>query len=301
MGKGMTNTTMGSLREVQKLDKRILEVKAVLAVFDDRLAETEEDALAFESELSQLTTRLAQMNADARQLERSADDKRARTKKMNQRLNRVSNLREESAVQTELELIKRAIEGDEQEALQLIEQIYKSEVASQELEASAQEARAKVVPQQEELIAHRQDFTQRMEMFQGRRTNILQHVDSAERRVYDAFHKSGRGIVVAPLLEDGACGHCFGVIPLQIQNEIRRNEGLTRCENCGVMLTTEPELVLEEEVEIPVELPQVDQGGEEATVLDESPADGEEASLEVADEESTGTGKDGENSEAKQE
>ncbi len=297
----MTNTTMGSLREVQKLDKRIREIKAALAVFDDRLAETEEAALAFESELSQLTGRLAQMNADARQLERSADDKRARTKKMNQRLNRVSNLREEAAVQTELELIKRSIEGDEQEALQLIEQIYKSELASQALEASAQEARTQVVPQQEELIAQRQDFTQRMEMFQGRRTTILQYVGSAERRVYDAFHKSGRRISVAPLLEDGACGHCFGVIPLQIQNEIRRSGGLTRCENCGVMLTIEPEPVLDEEVEIPVEIPQADQGGEEATALDESLADGEEASLEVADEESMGTGKGVENSEAKQE
>lgn len=297
----MTNTTMGSLREVQILDKRIGEIKAALAVFDDRLAETEETALAFESKLSKLTGRLAQMNADARQLERSADDKRARTTKMNQRLNRVSNLREEAAVQTELGLIKRAIEGDEQEALQLIEQIYKSELASQELEASAQEARTKVVPEQEELIAQRQDFTRRMEMFQGRRTNILQYVGNAERRVYDAFHKSARGIVVAPLLEDGACGHCFGVIPLQLQNEIRRGEGLTRCENCGVMLTTEPEPVLDEEVEIPVEFPQADQGGEEATALYESPADGEEASLEVADEESTGTGKGGENSEAKQE
>ena len=292
---------MGSLREVQKLDERLREINDALAVLDDRLAEVEEPALGFESELSQLTERLAQMNSDARQLERSADDKRARAQKMDQRLNRVSNLREEAAVQTELELIKRAIEGDEQEALQLIEQIERSELASQELETSANEARTGVVSQQEALLTQRQDYTQRMETFRGRRTDILRHVGDAERRVYDAFHQSGRETVVAPLLEDGACGHCFGVIPLQLQNEIRRSEGLIRCENCGVILTTEPEPVLDEEIEIPVELPQADQGGEETAASDQSPADGEEASLEAADEESTGPGEGEENSEAKQE
>ena len=265
---------MGSLREVQKLDERLREIKDALAVLDDRLAEVEEPALGFESELSQLTERLAQMNSDARQLERSADAKRARAQKMDQRLNRVSNLREEAAVQTELELIKRAIEGDEQEALQLIEQIERSELASQELETSAHEARTGIVPQQEALLAQWQNCTQRMETFQRRRTDILRHVGDAEHRVYNAFHQSGRKIVVAPLLEDGACGHCFGVIPLQLQNEIRRSEGLIRCENCGVILTTEPEPVLDEEIEIPVELPQADQGGAEIAASDEFPADG---------------------------
>ena len=95
----MTNTLMGSLREVQKLDERIHEIGCALSVFDERMAEVEEPALALESELSQLTGRLTQMRTDAQSLERSADAKRVRTEKMDQRLNRVSNLREEAAVQ----------------------------------------------------------------------------------------------------------------------------------------------------------------------------------------------------------
>jgi len=44
---------------------------------------------------------------------------------------------------------------------------------------------------------------------------------------------------VADLTEDGACGHCFGMVPLQLRNEVRHGRGLIRCEGCGVILTAQ--------------------------------------------------------------
>jgi predicted nucleic acid-binding Zn-ribbon protein len=266
----MTNTMMGSLREVQKLDERIREIGCALTVFDEKIAEVEEPALALESELSQLMGRLTQMRTDARSLERSAEDKRARADKMDQRLNRVSNLREEAAV----------------EALQMLEQIHRSETAAEALEAAATSARAEVGPQREVLLGEREAYSVRMETFTTRREDILQHVGDAERKVYDSFHQSGRPVIVSALLDDGACGNCFGLIPLQLQNEIRRNERLIRCENCGVILTVEPEPVLEGDVLIPVELPKpgveaVEASEDEAAEAEDSEDDGVDASLLV--------------------
>jgi predicted nucleic acid-binding Zn-ribbon protein len=43
-------------------------------------------------------------------------------------------------------------------------------------------------------------------------------------------------MVVAPLTDEGACGHCFNILPLQEQSEIRRGDKLRRCEACGVIL-----------------------------------------------------------------
>lgn len=279
----MTSTTMGSLREVQKLDERIGELREALATFDEKLAEVEEPALALEAELSQVSDRLAQMRTDVRRLERAADDKRARAEKMDQRLTRVSNLREEAAVQTELDLIRRAIEGDEQEALQLIDQISRTERAVEELEEAATEAREEVEPRQRALVEDRQTYIDRVEAFQDRRTEVLAEMGAAERRVYEAFHQSGRSIVVASLLEDGACGHCFGVIPLQLQNEIRRGEGLIRCENCGVILTAEPEPVLPDELSSPLEPPTF---GEVEVEVEES----DETDVEISSEDATDPG-----------
>jgi len=248
----MTNTTMGALREVQKLDERIREIRAAVSAFDERLAEVEEPALLAEKELAQLQERLTQMKADARRLERAADDKRERGVKMDQRLTRVSNLREEAAARTELDLIRRAIEIDEQEALHLIDQIRRLELAEEELQERTASARAEAESSQAALVAERSGFEGRMNELQARRDEVLSSVTPMERRVYDAFHQSGRMVVVAALHEDGACGHCFGVVPLQVQNEIRQSGTLVRCEACGVILTTEPPPELDPALDTPL-------------------------------------------------
>ncbi len=251
----MAHTRMGSLREIQALDDRIREADGALATFDDRLAEAEEPALALERELAKLKTRVTQMRQDERRLERAADDKRARAERLELRLNRVTNLRQEAAVHTELDLIRRAVDGDEHEALHLLDQIRRSESTLEELEAAAAAARAKVAPQQASLLGQRAGFEERRAAFLARREAILEDVGDEERRVYEAFFHAGQHVIVAALLDDGACGNCFGIIPLQLQNDIRRSAGLIRCEGCGVILTTEPEPVLDEEVQSPVEIP----------------------------------------------
>ena len=251
----MARTTMGSLREVQALDDRMREADRVLATFDERLAEAEEPALRLESDLGKLKARIAQMRQDERRLERAADDKRARAGRLELRLNRVTNLREEAAVQTELDLIRRAIDGDEHEALHLLDQIRRSESNLQQLEASAAATRAEVAPQQDSLRAQRAGFEERKVAFRARRELLLDQLRDAERRIYDAFIRAGQHVIVAALLDDGACGNCFGIIPLQLQNDIRRSGGLIRCEGCGVILTTEPEPDLDEELRSPVRIP----------------------------------------------
>ncbi len=240
-GSGMTKTMMGSLRELQKIDEEVRTLRSEIEAFDPRLAEVEEPALRLEAEFTKNRARLDQMRTDARRLERGAEDKRARAKRLDERLTQVSNLREEAAVRTELDLIRRAIEAEEQEAMTLLEQVGRSEVALEELEEATLAARAEVEPNQEAMLAQRGDLKDRLSLLQSRRNVLLEALGDAERRVYESFHGSGRKVVVATLTEDGACGACYGMVPLQLQNEIRRGSALLRCEACGVILTAEPE------------------------------------------------------------
>ena len=63
----MTTSTMGSLRELQSLDRRIRDLNAEIAEFDPQLAEVEDPALRLEGELEQLHRRLEQMREDEQQ------------------------------------------------------------------------------------------------------------------------------------------------------------------------------------------------------------------------------------------
>jgi predicted nucleic acid-binding Zn-ribbon protein len=84
-----------------------------------------------------------------------------------------------------------------------------------------------VGPRQEALLAARRSSGTLAEL-RVRRDAVLELLSSAERRVYESFHASGRPVVVAVLTEDGACGNCFNMVPLQLQNEIRGGAAMAR-------------------------------------------------------------------------
>lgn len=233
----MTEQRGTDLKELQKLDTRIAEARQRIADFDPRLAQAEEPALRLESDLGTARTRLQELKLEERRLELSAEEKRTRRKKLDERLGSVRNLREEAAVSAELEMVKRAVQNDEQEMLALIDQLRKIEERTSELEKSFKEASEMAGPQRDALLAERAEAERGLEALRAERARFIGNVNAAELKVYDAIRAGGRHVAVADLTEDGACGHCFGMVPLQLRNEIRHGRGLNRCEGCGVILT----------------------------------------------------------------
>jgi len=233
----MTEQRGTDLKDLQKLDNRIAESRQRIAAFDPQLAEVEEPALRLEAELGTTRTRLQELKLEERRIELSAEEKRTRRKKLDERLGSVRNLREEAAVSAELEMVKRAVQNDEQEMLTLIDQLRKQEDRSAELEKSFKEASELVGPKRDALLAERAEAQAELESLRAERARFIGSVNAAELKVYDAIRAGGRQIAVADLTHDGACGHCYGMVPLQLRNEIRHGRGLIRCEACGVILT----------------------------------------------------------------
>lgn len=232
----MTEQRRKDLKELQKLDIRIQEAKQRISDFDPLLEEVEKPALTLESDLGTTRTRLQEMKLEERRLELGTEEKRTR-QRLEERLGSVRNLREEAAVSAELEMVKRSLQNDEQEALTLMDQLRKMEERSSELEAAYAEAKELVEPKRDELLAQRSAAQQEFEAMREERGRFAAAMDPKELKVYDAIRSGGRSIAVASLTRDGACGHCFGMVPLQLRNEIAHSEGLHRCESCGVILT----------------------------------------------------------------
>jgi predicted nucleic acid-binding Zn-ribbon protein len=243
----MTEQTRSALRELQRLDLEIEEARARVASFEPLLEEVEEPALALEGEVGTTRQRLQEMRVEERRLEVTAQEKRNRVKKLEERLLQVRNVREEAAVSAELDLVRQALEGDEQEALSLLDQIRKLELRLEEQDSALTRARADVEPRRQELLAQLESARDSLQAAEVKRKGFAGSVVDSELRVYESIRVGGRRRAVATLTPDGACGHCFSMVPLQIQNEIRHGASLIRCEACGVILAA----------------PHVDEDGEE--------------------------------------
>lgn len=237
----MTQQRRTALKELQKLDVRIQAALQEIREFDPVFEEIEQPALVLESELGTARNRLKEMRLEERRLEVTSLEKRERLKKLEERLGSVRNLREEAAVSAELDMVRRSLESDEGEAINLIDSVRKGEERVEELEAGYAEAIAIVEPRRDELLKKREATRAAVKSLEGERSAFTDNMNPNELKVYNAIRGNGARAAVADLTVDGACGHCFGMVPLQHQIEIRHGETMIRCEACGVILAAPEE------------------------------------------------------------
>jgi predicted nucleic acid-binding Zn-ribbon protein len=232
----MTEQTRTALKELQDMDRGIQAVKERIARLETDIVEVDAPARELEEEVENTRKRLKEMRVDERRLELSTQDKESRIEKLEERLNNVRNVREESAVRSEIDMVKQALAGDEQEVLSLLEQIRNLELKLEEQESAFEQARTEVGPRREELEAARDEALAELEEQEADRSSFTTEMPRDELRLYEGIRKGGAREAVASLTADGACGNCFGVLPLQAQNEVRHGSSLVRCEVCGVIL-----------------------------------------------------------------
>lgn len=242
----MTDQTRHALKELQRLDEELRDARDEIDRMVELFADVDEPAIVLESEVGKTKGRLQELRVEERRVELSAKEKAARIERLDERLKGVRNVREESAVGAELEMVRRSLESDEQEAYSLIDQIRKLELQLEEQESALEQARADIEPRRIELQNERSRQQAALDALETQRESFVSTVPDGEIRMYDGIRKGGRRRAVAALTEDGACGHCFTVLPLQLQNEIRHGVDLIRCEACGVILA-QPSVEEEEE------------------------------------------------------
>jgi len=272
----MTQQRRTALKDLQKLDLRLVEAKQRIHDFDPLFEEVEEPALILETDLDTTRKRVKEMTLEEHRLELSTAEKKERLKRLEERSASVRNLREEAAVSTELEMVRRALQNDEQEAFALLDHVRKGEERLAELDAAFAEASELVEPRRNELIAQKDAAEKELAALRAERESFAGGIKPGELKVYDAIRGNGRA-AIAELTEDGACGNCFGMVPLQVQNEVRHGDTLIRCEACGVILAA-PEPVVESAEEEPAAEAQPE----------EAAAEGEDASTEEGGEDDAG-------------
>ena len=230
--------TYRSLLELQQLDEEMDQAEQKVQRFEPELEELDAPVVEIEKEVEAVRKRLEELKSEARRLERGAEDKRAKLKKYEEHLQRVRNAREEAAARAEIDLVRGAAEADEDDAVGMLEQVTRTELKLDELEKKLEQTRAEVGPKKDELLEARKEAESQLEVLADQRKNHLVRLDDRAARMYERIRGGKSSVALAPL-SGGACGHCFSMIPIQEQNEIRRAEKIHRCEACGVILYAE--------------------------------------------------------------
>ncbi len=228
--------TYQALLDLQDLDEKVKQARELVRQFEPQLEEIEGPLEVAGSEVDGVRKRLDEMKVDARRLERGADDKRAQMAKYEARLERVRNAREESAAKVEIDLISKAVEADEADYINLTDQIKRTELKLDELEKHLDALKEEAAPRRADLLAKKEEAESQLKVLADQRQNKLVRLNEPAARLYERIRGGKTRVALAQLTPDGACGHCFSMIPIQERNEIKRKVALHRCEACGVIL-----------------------------------------------------------------
>lgn len=225
-----------SLLKLQELDNEIVLAEEKVLGFAPELDLVDAPAAALARETEAVRTRLTELQEAVRRLERGAAEKQDLLKRYEDRLDKVRTQREESAVYTEIDLVRGALDAEETETLELMDQALRAELKLDELERKLAEARAALGPRRLELETARASATDELAVIKDRRRNQALRLDPDLIQLYDRIRSGKTRVAITGLTPDGACGSCFGVVPIQRQVEIQQGPGLLRCEECGVIL-----------------------------------------------------------------
>ncbi|MEO5510436.1 MAG: hypothetical protein ABIV28_08525 [Longimicrobiales bacterium] len=225
-----------ALLGLQEIDQEMVRAALALTAYDPQLAEIDTPITAIERELESTRTRLAELRLQGIKLERAGETKRERLRTYEARLERVRNEREHTAVHLEMDLVRKAADADDAEALQVMDLVMRADVKQEDLEKQLEKLREEATPRRASVMAEREEAETALQIMREKRENLATRLDPASRRLYDRVRMGKSSVALAPLTSEGACGHCFNVLPLQEQSEVKRGQTLHRCEACGVIL-----------------------------------------------------------------
>jgi uncharacterized protein len=230
------NEPYASLMQLQDLDQEISAAQTKVAEFAPRLAELRAPVVGLEKEVDQAQTKLDELRTLSKKLEQGAETKREQLKQYQERVEKSRNIRDEAAIRTEMDLIRRAIESEVAEGQDTVDLVRRQDMKLDEFQKALAKAKTDIAPQEQEIESQLEEARQNLKILQDKRANHALHMDKAAVRLYDRVRSGKRRTALAPLTADGACGSCYNVLPMQEQAEIRQGNSLRRCEACGVIL-----------------------------------------------------------------
>ncbi len=222
------------LLHLQEVDLELRDLEKARDQYPAEIDHREKEIKRVTSTLEGLKNNVEELTKKQRQFERELEDSKVSLKQHEERFAVVTTNKEYDALQLEIEACKAGISIRETQILELIdasedlqEQI---EVEKQSVDEVCQTQQARI----DELQSTLATLQQEIDGVLARREAASRSIGSDLLRVYNRRRKSS-GVSVAAVRK-GACGACFMQMPAQQKTNVRRNDQVNFCENCGSIL-----------------------------------------------------------------
>jgi predicted nucleic acid-binding Zn-ribbon protein len=223
------------LLDVQEVDKVIYELEASKSEYPAEINLLKHEIETTAKSLEQQEQEIQELEQRRRHFEGELELASAELERHQQQLYEIRTNREYDALQLEIEDCKRRINESENEILLAMtsqeEYAQKLEEAKQTFAQMKKDKSSQIAQLTEDLDSIEEKVSTQLHKRKLMAKDITRRALSA----YERIRKVKKDTAVVTVLR-GACGGCYKRIPPQKAIEIRKNERLISCENCGRIL-----------------------------------------------------------------
>lgn len=237
-GKGPMKEQIAKLLQLQSIDRRLHELERDLAVLPEQLREARET----------LTARMGEWEAAKKEIERATLTRKAsegeldknteQIRKYNQQLFEVKTNKEYSALQVEIEGLRKINSDLETRVLVEMERIEALESKRKEAARAVEAAEEEVKKTEARVQAESSEIGALAETVRAEREQAKVSIDKAILGRYEKI-RTGKGSVALARIDREACEVCYRSIPPQQIIEVKRLDRVVVCEGCGRILVWE--------------------------------------------------------------
>lgn len=223
------------LLELQKLDLEVDEIRSSKESIKERVEEANQVLFQLQEDLEEHARQLNATVELQQEKDRERQELEERYKKSKGRLTKVTNAKEYSAIELEIENTKRLTTQIEEDLVQLMEVIDTAQL-------QISDKQQKIEGLREQIDAEGQKANQHIGEIEGRLAAILSNRDTLAVNIRKeiirrySFIRSRRDGVAIVAARDGYCQGCYMQLPPQLYIELQRCSALQFCPSCQRIL-----------------------------------------------------------------
>jgi hypothetical protein len=202
-----------------------------------RLAEINETLAELGSDIEIAAKQAEEVHRDQHRLEGEIELAEAKISREEQRMfsGGVSNPKELSALQAEVEMLKRKKGQIEDQLLEVMVSAEQATATLDRLRGEQQTAAAEAETLSAQVSATTAEIDARLADHRATRDAIATEIPEGVMKLYEAL-RAAKGGVGAAALEGGACQGCHTKLPNKEVERLKAEGGLQRCDNCRRIL-----------------------------------------------------------------
>jgi hypothetical protein len=224
-----------TLIELQQIDSQIISLKHTLDTIPSELKKIDGMINKFDKEFENEKKKLQDLEKKRKEKERQIEDLHEKIKKLKEKTSQIKTNKEYQAFLLEISSIEDSIKKEEENLLLIFYEIDDNKKLLEESKKEWDNKKSEIIQQRKSLELETERISDEIENLKEKRKNVVSQLPSELYEEYKELMKKHKGLAVAEVIDE-ICQGCFLHIPPQLYVEIKLNQTIKYCPQCGRIL-----------------------------------------------------------------